>query len=130
MLRISLIVVRDLSTLCLEVRGMNLKGTLPTLILEALEHQRDHGYSIAQLINERSSGVLDSAAAVATAMGTPTEYGIPLLLVTLHSEGFRNSIRRKLPVERWPRQLFYQSLGDANEGRNRFEIKDANLEGF
>lgn len=38
---------------------MNLRGTLPTLILEALEHQPDHGYSIAQRIKERSKGVLD-----------------------------------------------------------------------
>jgi transcriptional regulator len=38
---------------------MNLRGTLPTLILEALEHQPDHGYSIAQRIKERSRGVLD-----------------------------------------------------------------------
>lgn len=38
---------------------MNLRGTLPTLILEALEHQPDHGYSIAQRIKERSQGVLD-----------------------------------------------------------------------
>jgi PadR family transcriptional regulator PadR len=38
---------------------MNLRGTLPTLILEALEHQPDHGYSIAQRIKTRSRGVLD-----------------------------------------------------------------------
>ncbi len=38
---------------------MNLRGTLPTLILEAVERQPDHGYSIAQRIKERSSGVLD-----------------------------------------------------------------------
>jgi transcriptional regulator len=38
---------------------MNLKGTLPALILEALEHEHDHGYSIAQRIKERSKGVLD-----------------------------------------------------------------------
>ena len=38
---------------------MNLKGTLPALILEALEHEPDHGYSIAQRIKERSKGVLD-----------------------------------------------------------------------
>ena len=38
---------------------MNLKGTLPTLILEALEHEPDHGYRIAQRIKERSKGVLD-----------------------------------------------------------------------
>ncbi len=38
---------------------MNLRGALPTLILEALEHQPDHGYSIAQRIKTRSRGVLD-----------------------------------------------------------------------
>ena len=38
---------------------MNFKGTLPTLILEAVAHERSHGYLIAQRIKERSSGVLD-----------------------------------------------------------------------
>jgi len=38
---------------------MNVKGTLPVLILEALEQESDHGYRIAQRIKERSSGVLD-----------------------------------------------------------------------
>jgi transcriptional regulator len=38
---------------------MNLRGTLPALILEALELHPDHGYSIAQRIKERSKGVLD-----------------------------------------------------------------------
>jgi transcriptional regulator len=38
---------------------MNLRGTLPILILEAVEHQPDHGYAIAQRIKERSSGILD-----------------------------------------------------------------------
>lgn len=38
---------------------MNLKGALPTLILEALEKEPDHGYRIAQRIKERSRGVLD-----------------------------------------------------------------------
>ena len=38
---------------------MNLRGTLPTLILEALARQPDHGYSIAQRIKERSRGILD-----------------------------------------------------------------------
>ena len=38
---------------------MNLKGTLPTLILEALEQEPKHGYRIAQRIKERSRGVLD-----------------------------------------------------------------------
>ena len=38
---------------------MNFKGTLPTLILEALAREPDHGYRIAQRIKERSQGVLD-----------------------------------------------------------------------
>ena len=38
---------------------MNLRGTLPTLILETLEPEPKHGYSIAQQIKARSRGVLD-----------------------------------------------------------------------
>ena len=38
---------------------MNFKGTLPTLILEALVREPSHGYRIAQEIKERSQGVLD-----------------------------------------------------------------------
>ena len=38
---------------------MNFKGTLPTLILEALVREPSHGYRIAQSIRERSQGVLD-----------------------------------------------------------------------
>jgi transcriptional regulator len=38
---------------------MNFKGTLPTLILEALAQETSHGYRIAQKIKERSEGVLD-----------------------------------------------------------------------
>lgn len=38
---------------------MNFKGTLPTLILEALDREPSHGYRIAQKIKERSKGVLD-----------------------------------------------------------------------
>jgi len=38
---------------------MNLRGTLPSLILEAIERHPDHGYSIAQRIKARSSGILD-----------------------------------------------------------------------
>jgi PadR family transcriptional regulator, regulatory protein PadR len=38
---------------------MNFKGTLPTLILEALIREPSHGYRIAQRIKERSRGVLD-----------------------------------------------------------------------
>jgi PadR family transcriptional regulator, regulatory protein PadR len=38
---------------------MNVKGTLPTLILEALVKEPSHGYRIAQRIKERSKGVLD-----------------------------------------------------------------------
>jgi len=38
---------------------LNFKGTLPTLILEAIAHEPTHGYRIAQQIKERSQGVLD-----------------------------------------------------------------------
>lgn len=38
---------------------MNLKGTLPPLILHTLEAGPNHGYAIAQLIKLRSKGVLD-----------------------------------------------------------------------
>lgn len=38
---------------------MNLKGTLPTLILEVLAHEPSHGYRIAQKIKQRSDGLLD-----------------------------------------------------------------------
>ncbi len=38
---------------------MNFKGTLPALILEALRTEARHGYRIAQMIKERSEGVLD-----------------------------------------------------------------------
>jgi len=38
---------------------MNFKGTLPTLILQALVHEPSHGYRIAQRIKARSKGVLD-----------------------------------------------------------------------
>jgi len=38
---------------------VNFKGTLPTLILEALLREPTHGYRIAQRIKERSQGVLD-----------------------------------------------------------------------
>src|ERR1700730_13941997 len=38
---------------------VNFKGTLPTLILEALIREPSHGYRIVQRIKERSQGVLD-----------------------------------------------------------------------
>ena len=38
---------------------MNFKGTLPTLILEALAQAPSHGYAIAQSIKSRSRGILD-----------------------------------------------------------------------
>lgn len=38
---------------------MNFKGTLPTLILDALVREPSHGYLIAQRIKQRSQGVLD-----------------------------------------------------------------------
>jgi transcriptional regulator len=38
---------------------MNLKGTLPTLILQVLNREPNHGYRIAQQIKATSKGVLD-----------------------------------------------------------------------
>jgi len=38
---------------------MNLKGTLPTLILKTLTRGPNHGYRIAQEIKKTSKGVLD-----------------------------------------------------------------------
>ena len=38
---------------------MNLKGTLPTLILEVLAREPSHGYRIAQKIKRSSDGLLD-----------------------------------------------------------------------
>lgn len=38
---------------------MNIKGTLPTLILEVLAQEPSHGYRIAQKIKQRSEGILD-----------------------------------------------------------------------
>jgi len=38
---------------------MNFRGTLPTLILQALAHEPSHGYSIAQKIKAQSKGLLD-----------------------------------------------------------------------
>ena len=38
---------------------MNVKGTLPALILQVLERAPMHGYAIAQEIKGRSKGVLD-----------------------------------------------------------------------
>jgi transcriptional regulator len=38
---------------------MNLKGTLPTLILQVLNREPNHGYRIAQHIKATSKGVLD-----------------------------------------------------------------------
>ena len=38
---------------------MNIKGTLPTLILEVLVQEPNHGYRIAQKIKQGSQGLLD-----------------------------------------------------------------------
>jgi PadR family transcriptional regulator, regulatory protein PadR len=38
---------------------MNLKGSLPTLILETLNRGSSHGYEIATVIKRKSAGVLD-----------------------------------------------------------------------
>ena len=45
---------------------MNFKGTLPTLILEALLREPSHGYRIAQRIKERSGVYWISRKALST----------------------------------------------------------------
>ncbi len=39
--------------------SMNLKGSLPALILETLSRGSSHGYEIATVIKRKSAGVLD-----------------------------------------------------------------------
>ena len=39
--------------------AMNLKGSLPALILETLARGSSHGYEIATIIKRKSAGVLD-----------------------------------------------------------------------
>jgi transcriptional regulator len=39
--------------------GLNLKGTLPVLILQVLSQGPSHGYQIAQEIKQRTDGLLD-----------------------------------------------------------------------
>jgi PadR family transcriptional regulator, regulatory protein PadR len=41
------------------ISSMNLKGSLPALILETLTRGPSHGYEIAQTIKRKSAGVLD-----------------------------------------------------------------------
>ena len=41
---------------------MNLKGTLPTLILAVLEAGPSHGYAISKDLQQRSNGQLDFGA--------------------------------------------------------------------
>src|SRR4029079_96329 len=43
----------------IEVKGMNLKGSLPLLVLHALAQGLNYGYGIAKQIKAQSQGVLD-----------------------------------------------------------------------
>ncbi|MBI9049909.1 MAG: helix-turn-helix transcriptional regulator [Anaerolineaceae bacterium] len=38
---------------------MNIKGTLPLLIMQCVSYEAKHGYQIAQQIKQKSEGVLD-----------------------------------------------------------------------
>ena len=42
-----------------EAIGINLKGSLPLLVLHVLAQGENHGYGIAKLIKDQSEGVLD-----------------------------------------------------------------------
>jgi PadR family transcriptional regulator PadR len=73
---------------------MNLKGTLPTLILQVLEGGPKHGYRIAQDIKARSKGVL--------------EYKEGTLYPALHSQEGRGLIESYERVENGRTRRYYR----------------------
>jgi transcriptional regulator len=72
---------------------MNLKGTLPILVLSILEQGPCHGYSIAQQIKRRSDGVLDFKE------GT--------LYPALHSQEKKGLIQSESKIENGRKRRYY-----------------------
>lgn len=72
---------------------MNLKGTLPILVLSVLEKGSSHGYRIAQEIKERSEGVLDFKE------GT--------LYPALHGQEKKGLIRSRVQIEKGRKRRYY-----------------------
>ena len=77
---------------------MNLKGTLPTLVLQVLEKGPLHGYVIAQEIKKRSRGTLDFRE------GT--------LYPALHTQEKKGHIRSFEQVENGRRRRCYKLTAD------------------
>ena len=73
---------------------MNLKGTLPTLILQVLAEGASHGYRIAQDIKARSKGVLEFK-----------EGTLYPALHTLEGEGYLESFKQ---VEKGRTRRYYR----------------------
>ncbi len=71
---------------------MNLKGSLPLLILHVLQSADSHGYGIAKHIREQSGGVLDFKE------GTlyPTLHSLEKQGYIRASEGMENGRRRRI----------------------------------
>ena len=72
---------------------MNLKGTLPILVLSVLEKGSNHGYKIAQEIKEHSEGVLDFKE------GT--------LYPALHSQEKKGLIHSEVKLEKGRKRRYY-----------------------
>lgn len=72
---------------------MNLKGTLPILVLSVLEKGPSHGYKIAQEIKERSEGVLDFKE------GT--------LYPALHGQEKKGLIKSEVQIEKGRKRRYY-----------------------
>ena len=73
---------------------MNLKGTLPILVLSVLEQGPCHGYSIAQQIKRRSDGILDFKE------GT--------LYPALHSQEKKGLIKSDSKIENGRKRRYYK----------------------
>jgi PadR family transcriptional regulator, regulatory protein PadR len=91
---------------------MNFKGTLTTLILQALVREPSHGYHIAQQIKARSKGVLDFK-----------EGTLYPALHKLNSEGLVESFEK---VEKGRLRRYYRitKSGLATLGRDRAEWRE------
>lgn len=91
---------------------MNLKGTLPILILSVLEKGPSHGYKIAQDIKRLSDDVLDFKE------GT--------LYPALHSQENKDYIRSTTKIENGRKRRYYRLTrkGRIALGNERQEWKD------
>lgn len=92
---------------------MNLKGSLPLLILHTLSKGRSHGYRIAKLIREQSDGILDFKE------GT--------LYPTLHNLEKKGYVTAQEDYENGRKRRYYQLT---NEGKERLETERGEWEQY